>query len=110
MTAARAARLVLVVCLVAGFALRAGQAASPVSHLSADERAYGRVAQAIALGQGYGDRGMKDPYQWAPGAPALFALADRIGPNQSAEKFQIRSAYWAQAIVGTLLIAIAFLL
>src|SRR5437764_6692302 len=110
MTAARAARIVLVVCLVAGFALRADHAANPTRHLSADERAYGRVAQAISLGQGYGDPAMRDPYQWAPGAPALFAIADRIGPSQPAAKFQIRSAYWAQAIVGTLLIAVAFLL
>jgi len=110
MTAARAALIVLIVCVIAGFALRAGQAADPTRHLSADERAYGRVAQAISLGQGYGDPAMRDPYQWAPGAPALFALADRIGPSQPHAKFQIRSAYWAQAVVGTLVIAVVFLL
>src|SRR4051812_31102067 len=50
---------------------------------------------------------MEDPYHWPPGAPALFALAERIdrGPPGS---FNPPSVYTAQAIVGSLAILAAF--
>jgi hypothetical protein len=100
----------LLACLGGGFALRARQAAAPASPLSTDDRAYGRIAIALGTGHGYGDEGIRNPYQWAPGAPALFAVASRIGPASDSADFGIPSAYWAQAIVGTLLIGAAFAL
>lgn len=100
----------LVACVAVGFGLRAQQAASPVKSLSADERAYGRIALALSTGEGYGDPGMRDPYQWAPGAPVLFSLARRLGPNDRAAEYRVSAAYWAQAIAGTLLILAAFAL
>ncbi|MEA2154386.1 MAG: hypothetical protein QOE11_526, partial [Solirubrobacteraceae bacterium] len=100
----------LVICLVLGFALRAQWASSPSAHRSADDRAYGRIALALSSGGSYGDSEMNDPYQWAPGAPAMFALARELGGGSVAPGYRIEAAYWAQALVGTLAIAVAFLL
>jgi hypothetical protein len=98
----------LVLCIAAGFTLRAQAAGSPSAHRSADERAYGRIALALSTSGRYGDREMRNPYQWAPGAPALFALAHRIGGGWVHPGFRLQAAYWAQAVVGTLAIAVAF--
>jgi len=49
---------------------------------------------------------MRDPYQWAPRAPAIFALAHRVGGGGSSADFRVSAAYWAQAITGTLLIGV----
>jgi hypothetical protein len=99
----------LVLCLLGGFALRAHQASAPPPRQSADERAYGRIALALSSGA-YGDSEMHNPYQWAPGAPALFALARGIGGGRVQAGYRIQAAYWAQALVGALAIAAAFLL
>jgi hypothetical protein len=101
---------VLLLCLAGGGALRAGTASSPTRHRSADERAYGRIALALSTSGSYGDSDMHDPYQWAPGAPGLFAVAHRIGGGWVRAGFRIQAAYWAQALVGTLAIALAFVL
>jgi hypothetical protein len=98
----------LVLCVAGGFALRAQAAASPSDHRSADERAYGRIALALSTSGSYGDREMRNPYQWAPGAPALFALAHRLGGGWVRAGFRLQAAYCAQAVVGTLAIAVAF--
>jgi hypothetical protein len=101
----------LVLCLAGGFALRAQNAASPSERRSADQTAYGRIAVALAAGGGYGDSEMRDPYQWAPGAPALFALAHVVGGGWVRHTgFRLQAAYWAQAVAGTLAIGVAFLL
>jgi hypothetical protein len=101
---------VLVLCLAAGFALRAQSAGAPSGRRSADESAYGRIAVSLAAVGAYGDSEMRDPYQWAPGAPALFAAAHDLGGGWVHSGFRIQAAYWAQAIVGTIAIAIAFAL
>ncbi|HEY0345109.1 MAG TPA: hypothetical protein VGC59_10700 [Solirubrobacteraceae bacterium] len=98
----------LVLCVAGGFALRAQAAQSPSGHRSADERAYGRIALALSTSGSYGDPEMRNPYQWAPGAPALFALAHRVGGGPVRPGFRFEAAYWAQAVVGTLAIAVAF--
>jgi hypothetical protein len=99
---------VLVLCVAGGFALRAHEASAPSARISADERAYGRIALALSTSGTYGDPDMKNPYQWAPGAPALFAAARRLGGGWVHPGFRLQAAFWAQAAVGTLAIAVAF--
>src|SRR4051812_11757627 len=110
----RPARLAVVAVLLAaitigGAALRFDQANRPAPPRSADERAYLTLAQSIERHGVYGGPGsaMEDPQHWPPGAPALFALAERIdsGPAGS---FAPPSVYTAQAIVGSLAILAAF--
>lgn len=108
----RGVALALAVLLIAGGALRADRAAHPTtSYQSADERSYGYLAIQIAQHGTYGDRGdqVRKPLHWPPGAPLLFAVAQRIAPQKASVKTNdIPAAYWAQAIVGTLLIAVVF--
>jgi hypothetical protein len=99
---------VLVLCVAGGFALRAHEASAPSGRISADERAYGRIALALSTSGTYGDPDMNNPYQWAPGAPALFAAARRLGGGWVHPGFRLQAAFWAQAAVGTLAIAVAF--
>jgi 4-amino-4-deoxy-L-arabinose transferase-like glycosyltransferase len=101
----RAILLALAVITLAGFALRAHQAANPTtSYQSADERSYGRLAYDLAHRGTYGSgaSALKAPLHWPPGAPALFAVAWKLDPDPStARTGDIPAAYWAQAIVGT---------
>src|SRR4051794_30980141 len=110
----RPARVAVVAVLLAaiaigGAALRFDQARRPANPHSADERAYLTLAQSLEDHGAYGGPGsaMEDPQHWPPGAPALFALAERIdgGPPGS---FNPPSVYTAQAIVGSLAILAAF--
>jgi hypothetical protein len=105
-----AVALALTLCLSGGCALRGQSASSPSLRRSADEAAYGRIATTLSDGGGYGDSEMRDPYQWAPGAPVLFALAHDVGGGWIHAGFRIQAAYWAQALIGTLAIGVAFLL
>jgi len=108
----RGVALALAVLLIAGGALRADRAAHPTtSYQSADERSYGYLALQIADHGTYGDPKdqLKNPLHWPPGAPYLFSLAHRIAPEKaSAKTYDIPASYWAQAVVGTLLIAVVF--
>jgi 4-amino-4-deoxy-L-arabinose transferase-like glycosyltransferase len=110
----RAILIALAVITVAGFALRAHQAANPTtSYQSADERSYGRLAYDLAHRGTYGSgaSALKAPLHWPPGAPLLFALAWKVDPDPAtARTGDIRAAYWAQAIVGTITILAAFAL
>ena len=110
----RPARLAVVGVLLAlifagGTALRFDQAARPADPHSADERAYLTLAQSLERHGVYGGPGstMEDPQHWPPGAPALFALAERIDPGPPGS-FNPPSVYTAQAIVGSLAILAAF--
>src|SRR3954469_22629958 len=100
----RPARWVLVVVIaltLLGGALRAVQAASPdLANLSSDEKGYARVAKTFEQGHFHGTS-----LHWPPGAPLMFAVADRIHPTHD-----LRLAYWSNALVGTLLIPVVFLL
>jgi len=105
-----AAILVLLVAITAaGALLRFDRASHPPPIGSADERAYLTLAQTIERHDAYGGpgSGMVDPYHWPPGAPALFALAERIDPGPPGS-INPPSIYRAQAIVGSLAILASF--
>src|SRR3954447_23022167 len=98
---ARWVLLVLVGLTLLGGGLRAAQAASPdLQNRSSDERGYARVAKTFEAGHFHGTS-----LHWPPGAPLMFAVADRLHPTHD-----LRLAYWAQTIVGTALIPVVFLL
>jgi 4-amino-4-deoxy-L-arabinose transferase-like glycosyltransferase len=100
--------LALLAVLAGSFAFHAYRAEHPTtSYQSADERSYGKLAVGIADSQTYGN-GSRDPLHWPPGAPFLFAAGHAIAPSaDSAETFDIPSAYWLQALIslGTALAA-----
>jgi 4-amino-4-deoxy-L-arabinose transferase-like glycosyltransferase len=84
-----------------GGALRAVQSASPdLTNRSSDEKGYARVAKTFEAGHFHGTS-----LHWPPGAPLMFAVADRIHPTHD-----LRLSYWSNALVGTLLIPVVFLL
>jgi hypothetical protein len=95
-----AAALALV--LLAGGVARAVAAASPGRFLSADERAYSKLAAGLADRASYDAPRMDDPLHWAPGTPVLLAAGRLVAgvPGQ----------YWAQFVVGVALIALVFVL
>src|SRR5439155_4972780 len=113
-SATRALRVIVVLVLLAavvgaGAALRANRAAHPARPNSADERAYLTLAHDLATTGNYGGPGtaMNDPLHWPPGAPALFAAAEKLGPGAPGD-LAPSAVYAAQAIVGTLAILAAF--
>src|SRR4051794_19832057 len=75
-------------------------AASPRSNYqSADERSYGKLAVDIADNQHYGGASA-EPLHWPPGAPVLFAVAQKLSPWASDTKpYDTRAAYWEQALL-----------
>src|SRR3954452_2761804 len=98
---ARWVLLVLIALTLLGGALRAVQSASPdLQNRSSDERGYARVAKTLEGGHFHGTS-----LHWPPGAPLMFAIADRIHPTHD-----LRLSYWSNALVGTLLIPVVFLL
>jgi len=116
-SATRALRVIAVLVLLAavvagGAALRAHRAAHPAQPNSADERAYLTLARDLATTGNYGGPGtaMNDPLHWPPGAPALFAAAEKVDPGGPGGPGDLAppSVYTAQAIVGTLAILAAF--
>ena len=98
----RAALTVLVVLVLAGGALRCWQAIHPgLEHRSTDEVGYSQLALHLATEHRVGEVSM----HWPPGAPVLFAAGYWLHPGSD-----FRGAYWLQAAVGTLLIAVVFVL
>ena len=96
------------------FGLNARMAADPRNgYQSADERSYGKLAVDIADRHSYGGgaKGMREPLHWPPGAPVLFAVGYKLfGSEQDAKTYDIRAAYWEQALVTTGTTALAILL
>ncbi|MEA2254664.1 MAG: hypothetical protein QOG35_709, partial [Solirubrobacteraceae bacterium] len=95
-----AAALVLVV--LAGGAVRAVHAVHHGRFLSTDERAYTKLAAALAAGDGYRASKMNDPLHWPPGTPVLLAAGRLLGG--------VEGQYWAQLVVGLALIVVVFAL
>src|ERR1700760_3901287 len=97
----RAVVVAVVAITLLGGALRAVQAASPdLANRSSDEKGYASVAKKFEAGHFH-----RTSLHWPPGAPLMFAVADRIHPTPD-----LRLAYWSNALVGTLLIPVVFLL
>ena len=109
-SAHRRALALLAVITVAGGVLRAEAASSPSRYQSVDERAYARLARNLARDGIYGDRAMRDPVHWPPGAPAVFAVAHDLRPRATHGRWDVPSAYPVQAALGTLLVPAVFVL
>lgn len=110
--ARRTVVLALAAIVLLGGGLRLAQASSPGRYISSDERSYARIALNLAGGNGYEVPGSADPWHWAPGTPALFAAAHLLAPaiDGDGSPERLHSAFWAQALVGTALILVVFLL
>jgi 4-amino-4-deoxy-L-arabinose transferase-like glycosyltransferase len=107
-SAPRLVLIALALLTLAGGALRAATAADATEHtLSADERAYARLAIDLSTNGRYGgpESEMRRPLHWPPGAPAMFAVAHKLDANP-----ELPAAYWLQALCGTLVIPVTFLL
>jgi 4-amino-4-deoxy-L-arabinose transferase-like glycosyltransferase len=106
-------RVAIVLVLITALAgvLRFDAAASPSPRQSVDERAYGRLARALATKSTYGDpHVMSDPVRWPPGAPFVFGLAHQLFPRESERPVDVPAAYPIQAAAGTLLVPAVFAL
>src|SRR5258706_3853764 len=99
----------LALVLAIGGGLRVSAAAHHGRFLSADERAYAKLAAGLSAGEGYRGAHMSDPLRWAPGAPVLFAAA-RLGSGAPPGDLDPPAVYRAQALVGILLIGAVFAL
>jgi hypothetical protein len=99
----------LALVLAVGGGLRAAAAAHHGRFLSADERAYAKLAAGLSAGHGYNGPRMSDPLHWPPGTPVVFAAA-RLGSQAPPGDLDPPAVYRAQALVGTLLIAAVFAL
>jgi 4-amino-4-deoxy-L-arabinose transferase-like glycosyltransferase len=80
---------------------RPAHAADHGGFLSADERAYTKLAAAIVHGR-YSAPGMEDPLHWPPGTPMLFAAGRALGGSEG--------QYWAQFAIGLALVGAVFAL
>jgi 4-amino-4-deoxy-L-arabinose transferase-like glycosyltransferase len=103
--------ILLAAVLALSFGLNARVAANPRSgYQSTDERAYGKLAIDIADSHHYG-AGMREPLRWPPGAPMLFAAGHKLFPGANdARSYDIRAAYWEQALLTTGTTALAAIL
>jgi 4-amino-4-deoxy-L-arabinose transferase-like glycosyltransferase len=101
--------LLLLVTLVGGV-LRANVASSPHRSQSVDERAYARLARNLTRHHRYTAPEMSDPTHWAPGAPLVFAIAQRVHPRYPNHPIDVPAAYPVQAALGTVEIPAVFVL
>jgi hypothetical protein len=76
----RRVAVILLALTVAGGCLRFESAGHPSRYQSVDERAYARLAIHLVDAHSYQVPMFTDPTRWAPGGPAMFALAQRLHP------------------------------
>ncbi len=98
---------VLIVILLAAFGIRLYESLTPDEYVSQDEAAYTSLAETIYLHGSYGGPPAKtsSPERWTPGAPVLFAAAFAARGEISPTAARI-----SQALVGTLLVFVVYLL
>jgi 4-amino-4-deoxy-L-arabinose transferase-like glycosyltransferase len=101
-----AAALAAIVLLGGGLRVHASQAAR--GHRAADENSYLGLAADLRVRHVYGDASMAHPFHWAPGTPALFALAEGVAPSHARSGPFPSAARTAQALAGTLTILAVF--
>jgi hypothetical protein len=107
----RRVAVILLALTVAGGCLRFESAGHPSRYQSVDERAYARLAIHLVDAHSYQVPMFTDPTRWAPGGPAMFALAQRLHPlTPEPGRLDVPSAYTFQAAVGTALIPAVFVL
>jgi 4-amino-4-deoxy-L-arabinose transferase-like glycosyltransferase len=100
--------IALAFVLVGGAVTRILGALDHGRFLSTDERAYAVLSIAVSRGS-YSPASMDDPLHWPPGMPLLFALARQV-TGDSGAGLDPMALYWTQAIVGTALIVVVFLI
>ncbi|MCW3002765.1 MAG: hypothetical protein JWQ20_2063 [Conexibacter sp.] len=99
--------VLLLASLTAGsVALQAHLAGTHRGRLSADERAYLRLARDFTDRGTWGDGGLRQPFRWAPGTPMLFATSAKL----TGQPVDRTTAYHAQIAIGVLLVPATFLL
>ncbi len=98
---------VLVVILVTAFGLRLYETLTPDDYVSQDEAAYTSLAETIYLHGSFGGPPAKTsaPERWTPGAPLLFAASFAVRGGVAPTAARI-----SQALVGTLLVFIVYML
>jgi 4-amino-4-deoxy-L-arabinose transferase-like glycosyltransferase len=98
--------LVLAALTAASAGLQVHRVDGRHGRLSADDRAYLRLARDVVERGHWADRGLKQPFRWAPGAPMLFAATAKL----TGRPVNPQTAYDAQIVIGTLLVPATFLL
>ncbi|HEX5376316.1 MAG TPA: phospholipid carrier-dependent glycosyltransferase, partial [Solirubrobacterales bacterium] len=71
----RTTLILLVAILVVGFGLRAYRVVEPLPTPGDDARAYYALSKALYEEQSYGGPGFRDPSDWSPGAPLIYAAS-----------------------------------
>ena len=92
-----------------GGGLRLAQASDPGRFISSDERSYARIALNLAAGDGYAAPGSRIRGTGRPGTPGAVRRRAPARPRRrtvTARRSQLRTAFWAQALVGTALILV----
>ena len=108
----RVAAVILIGIVAVGAGLRADRAmdaiADPGRRLSADEKAYARIAVDLVRHGTYGDPGMGNSVYWAPGTPFAFAATEIVAP--AGDLYHLPGAPALQLALGLALLALAWAL
>jgi 4-amino-4-deoxy-L-arabinose transferase-like glycosyltransferase len=91
--------------LLLGLALRVGSALNPPADPGNDATAYMQVAKGLFQDQHYGGHGQRNPNDWSPGAPLLYA-----GVYYVTGGVHVKAALLLVALLGTATILLTYLL
>lgn len=97
--------VILALIIVVGFGLRLDKVVNPHSEPGADALAYRALAESLYQDGTYGGDGFRDPTDWSPGAPLLFAAGHYVtgGVNDG-------FARGLQALLGSAAILLVYLI